>query len=89
MTFEQIFPLTEIQKKSFTVISASHDGYIRLFKIKETKNLEIVAQINIEDKILSTVPLHLNTLNKDYCLQLDKSNDTKNVSTQELLLAGS
>ena len=59
----QIIPLTEIEKKLFTVISASFDGYVRLFKIRETKNLEIVAQINLMDKVLSTVPLELNPLN--------------------------
>ena len=42
-SYEQIVPLTEIQKKMFTVIAASFDGYVRLYKIKETKNLEIVA----------------------------------------------
>ena len=57
MFYEQIIPLTEIQKKMFTVMSASLDGYIRLYKIKETKNLEIVAQLNVMDKILSTIPL--------------------------------
>jgi len=41
----------------FTVMSASFDGYVRLYKIKETKNLEIVAQLNVMDKILRTVPL--------------------------------
>ena len=46
----------------FTVMSASLDGYIRLYKIKETKNLEIVAQLNVMDKILSTIPLQLNML---------------------------
>ena len=55
-------PLTEIQKKMFTVLSASFDGYLRLYKIKETKNLEIVAQINVMDKILSTIPLQLNAI---------------------------
>lgn len=44
----------------FTVLSASFDGYVRMYKIKETKNLEIVAQINVMDKILSTIPLQLN-----------------------------
>ena len=39
----QIIPLTEIEKKLFAVMSASFDGYVRLFKIRETKNLEIVA----------------------------------------------
>ena len=43
MSYHQIVPLTEIQKKMFTVMSASYDGYVRLYKIKETKNLEIVA----------------------------------------------
>ena len=62
MFYEQIIPLTEIQKKMFTVMSASLDGYIRLYKIKETKNLEIVAQLNVMDKILSTIPLQLNML---------------------------
>lgn len=57
MSYEQIIPLTEIQKKMFTVLSASFDGYVRMYKIKETKNLEIVAQINVMDKILSTIPL--------------------------------
>jgi len=61
MSHKQIIPLTEIQKKLFTVISASFDGYVRLYKIKETKNLEIVAQINVMDKILSTIPLELNS----------------------------
>ena len=37
MFYEQIIPLTEIQKKMFTVMSASLDGYIRLYKIKETR----------------------------------------------------
>ena len=60
MSHEQIIPLTEIQKKMFTILSASYDGYIRLYKIKETKNLEIVAQLNVMDKILATIPLHLN-----------------------------
>lgn len=46
----------------FTVLSASFDGYLRLYKIKETKNLEIVAQINVMDKILSTIPLQLNMI---------------------------
>ena len=46
----------------FTVLSASFDGYLRLYKIKETKNLEIVAQINVMDKILSTIPLQLNAI---------------------------
>ena len=62
MFYEQIIPLTEIQKKMFTVMSASLDGYIRLYKIKETKNLEIVAQLNVMDKILSTIPMQLNML---------------------------
>ena len=57
MSYERIVPLTEIQKKMFTVMSASFDGYVRLYKIKETKNLEIVAQLNVMDKILTTVPL--------------------------------
>ena len=70
MTYEQVVPLTEIQKKSFTVVSASHDGYVRLFKIKETKNLEVVAQLNVEDRILSTVPLRLNELDKERCEKL-------------------
>lgn len=55
-------PLTEIQKKMFTVLAASLDGYLRLYKIKESKNLEIVAQINVMDKILSTIPLELNQI---------------------------
>ena len=54
---EQIIPLTETEKKMFTIMSASFDGYLRLLKIRETKNLEIVAQINLMDKILSTQPL--------------------------------
>ena len=58
----QIIPLTEIEKKLFTVMSASFDGYVRLFKIRETKNLEIVAQINLMDKVLGSVPLELNPL---------------------------
>ena len=43
-------------------MSASLDGYLRLYKIKETKNLEIFAQINVMDKILSTIPLQLNAI---------------------------
>lgn len=56
--------MTEIQKKLFTVLGASFDGYVRLYKIKETKNLEIVAQINVMDKILCTIPLELNSFKK-------------------------
>lgn len=62
MSYKQIVPLTEIQKKMFTVMSASYDGYVRLYKIKETKNLEIVAQINVMDKVLSVAPLTLNLI---------------------------
>ena len=65
MSYQQIVPLTEIQKKMFTVLSASYDGYLRLYKIKETKNLEIVAQINVMDKIISTIPLQLNAIKHD------------------------
>ena len=49
----------------FTVVSASLDGYVRLYKIRETKNLEIVAQINVMDRILSTIPLQLNEFKKE------------------------
>lgn len=62
MSYEQIIPLTEIQKKMFTIIAASFDGYVRLYKINEVKNLEIKAQINIMDKVLATIPLQLNFL---------------------------
>ena len=62
MSYEQIIPLTEIQKKMFTIIAASFDGYVRLYKINEVKNLEIKAQINIMDKVLATIPLQLNPL---------------------------
>jgi len=37
-----------------------------LFKIRETKNLEIVAQINLMDKVLSTMPLELNPLDASH-----------------------
>ena len=50
----------------FTVLSASYDGYVRLYKIKETKNLEIVAQLNVMDRILSTIQLNLNTIDNKY-----------------------
>ena len=60
MSHEQIVPLTEIQKKLFTILAASFDGYVRLYKINEIKNLEIKAQLNVMDKVLSTVPLVLN-----------------------------
>jgi len=43
-------------------MAASFDGYLRLYKINEVKNLEIRAQVNIMDKVLSTVPLVLNQL---------------------------
>ena len=56
---EQVIPLTETEKKLFTIMAASFDGYIRLWKIKEAKNLVIEAQINVMDKILSTQALHL------------------------------
>ena len=56
----------------FTVMSASFDGYVRLYKIKETKNLEIVAQLNVMDKILTTVPLQLNLIS---CKDDDVSED--------------
>lgn len=62
MNYEQIVPLTQIQKKLFTIMAASFDGYLRLYKINEVKNLEIRAQVNIMDKVLSTVPLVLNQL---------------------------
>ena len=39
--------LTDVEKRLFSVLSASMDGYIRLFKVKEKKNMEIVAQMNI------------------------------------------
>ena len=62
MSYEQIIPLTEIQKKMFTILAASFDGYVRLYKINEVKNLEIKAQINVMDKVLATIPLQLNPL---------------------------
>ena len=57
-----MIPLTEIEKKLFSIVSTSFDGYLRLFKIRETKNLEIVAQCNLMDKILHMIPLELNRI---------------------------
>lgn len=81
MSHEQIIPLTEIQKKMFTVMSASYDGYIRLYKIKETKNLEIVAQLNVMDRILSTIPLQLNTLNKNGTIDSNAKSQEKLITS--------
>ena len=39
--------LTDVEKRLFSVLSVSMDGYVRLFKVKEKKNMEIVAQMNI------------------------------------------
>jgi len=41
-------------------LSTSKDGYVRLFKVKEKKNMEIVAQINIQDKVFKVLALQLN-----------------------------
>lgn len=36
------------------------DGYVRLFKVGEKKNMKIVAQMNIQDKAFKVVALQLN-----------------------------
>jgi len=59
---EDIVPLTEIEKKLFTVLTVSLDGYLRLVKIREGKCLEIVAQINVMDKVLHAKPLNLDPI---------------------------
>ena len=44
-----------------TIFTASNDGYLRLFKLKEGKNFEAIAQINLLDKILKAVPLEVSS----------------------------
>lgn len=61
---EDIVPLTEIEKKLFTILTVATDGYLRIVKIREGKCLEIVAQINLMDKILQARPLSLNPIIK-------------------------
>jgi hypothetical protein len=39
------------------MFTASTDGYIRLLRVKEQKNLEITTQINLMDKILHAFPM--------------------------------
>lgn len=52
--------MTEVQKKLLTILAVSLDGYVRMFKTKESKNLEICAQINLQDKVFKAIPLQLN-----------------------------
>jgi len=39
------------------MFTASAEGYLRLMRVKEQKNLEIVTQINVMDKILHAFPI--------------------------------
>jgi hypothetical protein len=56
----QVKQLSEVEKRLFSIISVSLDGYIRLFKMKEKKNMQICAQINIQDKAFKAIALQLN-----------------------------
>ncbi|CDW71891.1 UNKNOWN [Stylonychia lemnae] len=49
--------LNEVEKQLLTLITASDEGYLRLFQIREEKLLECVAQLNIQDKINKMIPL--------------------------------
>ena len=35
--------LTEVEKRLFSILSVSLDGYVRLFKVREKKNMQVVA----------------------------------------------
>jgi hypothetical protein len=39
--------LTDVEKKLFSVVSVSLDGYARLFKVRDGKNFRVCSQINI------------------------------------------
>lgn len=52
--------LSNVEKRLFTVVAASLDGYLRLFKVKEKKNMQVCAQINLQDKVFKVLPLSLN-----------------------------
>jgi hypothetical protein len=41
------------------IVGISQDGYIRMYKIKESKNLEIFAQVNVQDKIIGAKALNI------------------------------
>lgn len=36
------------------ILGMSQDGYVRMYKIRESKQFEVFAQLNLQDKILST-----------------------------------
>jgi hypothetical protein len=40
------------------VMGFSNDGYARMYKIRESKQLDVFAQLNLQDKILAVRPLH-------------------------------
>lgn len=53
----QFSRLNEVERQQLTLLTASEEGYLRLFQLREKKLLECTAQINIQDKILKIVPL--------------------------------
>lgn len=57
----QVSELNAIDKRMFCVSGFSTDGYCRIYKVREDQ-LEIVAQVNLQDKILATKPLYTHSL---------------------------
>jgi hypothetical protein len=39
------------------VLGVSQDGYLRMYKIRESKQFEVFAQLNLQDRILAAKPL--------------------------------
>lgn len=58
-------PKTEQQKKMLTVVGVSQNGYVRLYKTKESNQFEVFAQLNLQSKVLATKPLF--TQRKELC----------------------
>lgn len=49
--------MSEQGKRMLNIVAVSRDGYARMFKMKESKQLEVFAQLNFQDKVLSAKPL--------------------------------
>eukprot|EP00347_Sterkiella_histriomuscorum_P002524 403367821 len=53
----QLKRLNEVEKQMMSILTASEEGYLRIYQIREESLLECVAQFNIQDQINKIVPL--------------------------------
>lgn len=49
--------LSQVEKQSFSLLSVSESGYLRLYCLREKKLLECVAQISMQDQVIKIIPV--------------------------------